>query len=704
MKTSFILLCLSLITCEKSEHRLWVQKAQDVWSLSIGDEPKINLLKAANAKPKLERLSVFESASLPFSLEAIKIRKDKDNVVIQIPLDSKEQIYGLGLQFKTVNRRSQILNLQVDHYGGRDDGRTHAPVPFYVSSKGYGLLINSASVITAYVGSSVRLDSKNKPPVKDRNLDESWDSQPPSDVIEMVIEAGNAEILLFSGNSTMEVVQKYNLYCGGGYLPPKWGLGFTYRTHTLHDAAEVEAEVTEFAKRDFPLDFIGLEPGWMNRSYPCSYEWDEIRFHEPEKMIKSLLDKGVRTNLWINPYIAPKAKLYDDLLPYAGSHLVWNGIVPDYSMPEARKVFSEFYTKNQLDIGVSGLKIDEVDGYDNWLWPKSATFPSGLSATEMRQTYGLQMQTMIADLYHAKNERTYGLVRASNAGSAHLPFVIYNDYYKHEDFITALINSGFSGLLWTPEVRQSDTAEEWLRRMQSVCFSPMAMINAWFSGTKPWSYPEVYNDVREVAKLRMALLPYIYSTFADYKFNGKPPIRPMQLLDGFIDDTSESLSNLDDTKNPYQLAIKKDIKDQYLFGESILVAPVFTGQTNRTVILPKGKWYDFYTGLYVGQNELIEIETPLSKIPLFVKDGGIIPMIEPRLHSPRPNEKLPLILKHYGTAANTFKLYDDDGVSFNFEKGDYSWTQLSISNTGTKEIKTSGRVFNYKDAVWQKVN
>jgi alpha-glucosidase (family GH31 glycosyl hydrolase) len=704
LKISVAILCLSIIACQESEHAKWAEKAQDIWSLRIGDEPKIDLLTAANAEPEFERLKAFDNASLPFSLDAIKIRKDKASIVIQIPLDPNEQIYGLGLQFKTVNRRSQVLDLQVDHYGGRDDGRTHAPIPFYVSTKGYGLLINSASIITAYIGSSVRLDSQNKPSAKDRNLDKSWDSQPPSDVIEMVIEADNAEILLFSGNSPMEAVQKYNLYSGGGYLPPKWGLGFTYRTHTLHDATEVEAEVAEFEKRDFPLDFIGLEPGWMNRSYPCSYEWDEKRFAEPEKMIKSLLDKGVRTNLWINPYIAPKAKLYDHLLPYAGSHLVWNGIVPDYSIPEARKVFSDFYIKNQLDIGVSGLKIDEVDGFDNWLWPKSATFPSGLNATQMRQTYGLLMQTMLADLYHAKNERTYGLVRASNAGSAHLPFVIYNDYYKHEDFITALINSGFSGVLWTPEVRQSATGEEWLRRMQAVCFSPMAMINAWFSGTKPWSYPEVYDDVREVAKLRMALLPYIYSTFADYKFNGKPPIRPMQLLDGFTDDQSESQSTLDDTKNPYQLAIKKDIKDQYLFGESILVAPVFTGQTKRTVILPKGKWYDFYSGAYIGQNEIIEIETPLSKIPLFVKDGSIIPMIEPGLHSPKPNEKLPLIIKYYGTVANTFKLYDDDGVSFNFEQGDHSWTELSISNTGTKEIKTSGKVFNYKDAVWQKAN
>lgn len=107
--------------------------------------------------------------------------------------------------------------------------------------------------------------------------------------------------------------------------------------------------------------------------------------------------------------------------------------------------------------------------------------------------------------------------------------VIYNDYYSHEDFITALINSGYSGVLWTPEVRSSKTSEEWLRRMQTVIFSPMAMINAWSSGTKPWSFPEVEKEVREIAMLRMQLMPYFYSEFAKYHFEGTPLFRGMNL-------------------------------------------------------------------------------------------------------------------------------------------------------------------------------
>ena len=140
----------------------------------------------------------------------------------------------------------------------------------------------------------------------------------------------------------------------------------------------------------------------------------------------------------------------------------------------------------------------------------------------MRQVYGLLFQKMSSDWFREMNRRTYGLVRASNAGASNLPYVIYNDYYSHRDFITALINSSFIGVLWDPEVRQSGSSEEWLRRMQSVCFSPMAMLNAWADGTKPWSFPEVEEQVREVAMLRMRLLPYLYSTFARYHFEGIP--------------------------------------------------------------------------------------------------------------------------------------------------------------------------------------
>ncbi|HEX9652435.1 MAG TPA: TIM-barrel domain-containing protein, partial [bacterium] len=551
-RLALILFLAFALACDQQKHDRslslhWTEKANGVWSCTVGKKDNIDLLHAAGAQPKMEALNQKPTVAFPLDKSLIKATQLHGKLYLRFPLADDEQIYGLGLQFKEVNRRQKVYRLQVDHYGSKDNGRTHAPVPFYVSSRGYGLLINSARYITVYVGTTVRVDSPNQPEVRDRNTDKNWTSRPPSDAIEILIPAQGAEVIVFGGESPLDAVSRYNLYCGGGSLPPKWGLGFTYRTHRLYSDRDVINEVKVFQERQFPLDFIGLEPGWQSASYPCTYEWDPQRFPQPEKFVEELRRMNVRTNLWLNPYVSPRASLYEKLLTFAGSHSVWTGIVPDYSIPDARRAFMDFFDKNQLDIGVSGVKIDECDGYDHWLWPDVATFPSGIEAEQLRQTYGLILQKMFADTYRQKNLRTYGLTRASNAGASALPFVIYNDYYSHEDFITALVNSSFSGILWTPEVRSSATGEEWLRRMQSVCFSPLAMINAWASGTRPWSFPEVYDAVKNVATLRMRLLPYLYSTFADYHFRGTPPIRAMALVENVNQAEMTEQTKLDDT-------------------------------------------------------------------------------------------------------------------------------------------------------------
>ncbi|MEZ4902119.1 MAG: glycoside hydrolase family 31 protein [Spirosomataceae bacterium] len=164
---------------------------------------------------------------------------------------------------------------------------------------------------------------------------------------------------------------------------------------------------------------------------------------------------------------------------------------------------------------------------------------------------------------------------------------------------------------------------------------------------------------------------------------------------------------LDATANPYGLSIKKDIKDQYMMGDYILVAPMFAGEKSREVFLPQGKWYDFYTGDLVGENQAITITPSLDKIPLFVKNGGIIPMVVPHLHAPKAGEIYPLEIRHYGDALGSFELYDDDGVSFDFEKGHYSLTRLSVTKNAGGQLKgeeimpTTGKPFGYsKNAKW----
>ena len=670
----------------------WKEVAPGVWKGVVGNPESYSLLSVANVSPRIEGFTRLPEVPLPALANEIvgEIQDGKAN--LRIPLERGEQLYGFGLNFQTVHQRGRILNLHVDHYGGKDNGRTHAPVPFYISSLGYGVFVNSARYLTVYAGSGARKDSPNAPVPKDRNTDKTWTSAPYSDAVSIQVPAPGIEIYLFAGPTPMDVVRRYNLFCGGGPLPPRWGLGFVQRTKKLYTDKDVEREVNEFEAQGFPLDVIGLEPGWQSKAYPCTFEWDKTRFPAPADFVKAMAERNVRINLWTNPYVSPESDIYKEMYPLSGTHTVWCGIVPDFADARARDLFSGKFDKEHIGIGVSGYKIDEIDGYDRYLWPDVATFPSGVSAEQMRQTYGLWVQRITTDIYRNYNRRTYGLVRGSNGGGSSFPYVIYNDYYSHKDFITALINSGFCGVLWTPEVRGSKTSEEWLRRFQSVVFSPMAMINAWSSGTKPWSFPDVTDNIREYALLRMRMMPYWYTEFARYHFDGIPPFRALNLEAGFNPEQATvegELKDADLETNPYLESVRKEIKDQYMAGEYLLVAPMFAGQTERTVVLPLGDWYDFYTGEYVGNGEKITVKPGLERIPVFVKDGGIIPMMDPLLHAPKSGEKINLEIRHYGKAEGSYRLYDDDGETFDYENGAYSWREIKVTRDRKGRLKGS---------------
>ncbi|MFI3295423.1 MAG: glycoside hydrolase family 31 protein, partial [Rikenellaceae bacterium] len=490
-----IFIILSVLFCaasccdsQKTDGQVvWVEEFPSVWSATLGEPEQFNLLNATGVAPRSEVLSGGNAASLPFDQSKIKYTVHNSRTCITISISADEQIYGLGLNFKSLSQRGAIKQLHMDHYSNSDNGRTHAPVPFFVSSQGYGILFNSARYIDAWVTSAVRTDSENPPVATDRTTNPHWSAQPYSDNMEILIPADGVELVLFSGETMMDVVASFNLYTGGGFIPPKWGLGFWQRTPTAFSDGDALEEADSFVEHDFPLDVIGLEPGWHSYAYPCSFEWDSVRFANAPEFVEQMQQRNIKVNLWANPYLSPESSLFEPMNQYVGSHTVWCGTVPDYTMPQAQKLFQDHITKHQLQMGVSGYKIDEVDGYDCWLWPDVATFPSGLDGEQMRSVYGNLVMKTILDSYRAQNQRTYGMVRGVNAGGSSFPFVIYNDNYSHQDFITAISSASFIGVQWTPEVRASGSSQEWLRRMQTTCFSPLALINAWADGTKPWS-------------------------------------------------------------------------------------------------------------------------------------------------------------------------------------------------------------------------
>jgi alpha-glucosidase (family GH31 glycosyl hydrolase) len=708
----------------------WTEVAPGVWKTTIGTPETLTLLRAAGSlSPKTAALAALPPAAFPLPPAEIEARRWDGKTAVRFPLAADEDIYGLGVDFAGLRRNGAIFELHVDHWDSRRGitGRTHAPVPLYVSSRGFAVLFDAARYLKVTVGHGVRLAAKEKPPAIDRTTNtirpvrpgdapvaQRWQSQPRSDSIEVLAGAAGLEVYVFAGPTALDAVRRYNLFTGGGALPPKWGLGFLNRVRTQYTAAQVLADIEEFRRQGLPLDMIGLEPGWMDHAYPCSLRWDPERFPDPTAFLAAVARHGVRVNLWFNPYVGPPATpLHARLLPYAGTHLVWNGIVPDYSLPEARRILIDHLRAEVIDrhpTAVGGFKIDEVDGYDRYLWPESAVFPSGRDAEQLRQTYGLLVQQAVATAFRESGRRTMGQVRGTNAGASPYPFVIYNDNYEFEGYLTAVSNSGFAGVLWSPEVRGSNSGLDMLRRTQAVCFSPLALYNGWASAQKLWTHAEVRDAIRAALVLRLRLLPYLYTAFAQYHHEGTPVIRPMPLaMQGRAAATPAAAGILDATHNPYEVPpAAREVKDQYLLGDHLLVAPLAPTAKSRRVLLPPGRWYDFYTGRLAGADQTIEVTPALAEIPLFVRDGALIPLLAGEWqHVPAAGETAPLEIRHYGEAPGRGRVYDDDGETFAYERGEFSWTRLAAERgpdgawRGRAEPEQAVRRWSYGAVTWR---
>ena len=648
----------------------WHKVAPGVWRARIGRKDRLDLLTAAEAQPASDGLKELPAVeTLPVDPLLSTGETVAGHVVTNMPLVPDEKLYGLGLQMHGSDRRGGVYHLRVDHYSQGKD-RLHAPTPLYVSSRGYAVFFNTGQPISIYAGVGNRLGAPGNPRPRDRNTDPDWEAQPRSDSVEASVKATGLEVYLFAGPTPMEALRRYNLFCGGGALPPRWALGFWHRVPLAASAEDVLNETAEFDQRGFPLDVLGLEPGWQSRSYPGTFVWSDNRFPDPKAFLNKMSASGLHVNLWENPYIAENSPLFDPLKPYFASHTVWLGAVADLNIPQAADIIRQHHKAVGVDLGVSGYKIDEVDGTDVWLWPDHAAFPSGIAGDQMRQVYGVLWQRELTKLFHASGKRTFGLVRGSNGGASRFPFAIYSDTYDHREYVTGITSAGLAGVMWCAEARSASNGEEWVRRMQTAVLSHIAQLNAWADGTKPWSFPGYEEPVKKAMNFRIEIGPYLYTAFAQYHYQGTPVIRAMSLVDGGQE------------------------TDQYLLGDDILVAPMFTGTKSRKVRLPKGNWYDYETGELAGNGTTIEITPALDKIPIYVRDGALIPTIAPQLRAGKLAPQTPLIIRQYGQASGKGLLYDDDGETFGYEQGHFGWFTLSAPAVGTGTLTrdtTQGR-------------
>jgi len=573
--------------------------------------------------------------------------------VLTMPIDPDAGVYGFGLQLKGFQQRGKKKTVRANADPVADSGDSHAPVPFFVTTDGYGIFVDSARYVSFYNGKAKRRDTGDNAadaaPLRREvalTTDELYAAVSAGADTIMTIEipfAQGVDVYYIKGDSVLDIVSQFNLLAGGGCMPPLWGLGGFYRCCGQFNEEQVLDIARRFRELEIPCDILGLEPGWQTCAYSCSFTWDrEGRFPHPEETVNTLVDMGFHVNLWEHAFTSPRSPIYDALKPYAGNYEVfYKGLVPDFTLDGARDIFAA-HQKTLVDMGITGFKLDECDGSDytgGWTFPDCEEFPSGMDGEQYHNLIGLlYSQTMMQAL---GSTRTLSEVRNMGALAASYPFVLYSDLYAHKDFIRGVVNSGFSGILWAPEVREGQCAEDLIRRVQTVVFSAQALVNAWYLDRMPWEEFGCTDEIRRLFRIRMQLLPYLYTMFYDYHTTGKPPVRAM-------------VCDYQDERESW------DCEDEYLFGDSMLVAPMTAGEHERDVWLPCGTWYNFFTNeKYEGGVHHIVTED----IPVFVREGTLLPLAQPVQHI-CGDTQFAVTLRAYGDCgASVCRLIEDDGVT-----------------------------------------
>lgn len=531
--------------------------------------------------------TVGEDHPAPFGETDIGFEVSARGCTLTLPL--RGEVYGFGLQLKAFRHTLAKRVLRCNADAPSQSGESHAPVPFFVTTAGYGVLIDSARDVAFSCGQARKKGtSRHFAHAPGSSAPEATEAAYRNELsgaaTTMLVEIPNAagvDIYLFAGGNMLDAVQKYVMFCGGGAAMPEWGLGVWYRMYGASVAADWVRLAERFKADGLPVSVIGLEPGWQTHAYSCSFQFDGSRLGDAQGAISQLQAMGYRINLWEHCYTHPSSPIYEALMPYSGDYEVWGGLVPDFAMRQAREIF----LKQQQTLGADSFKLDECDGSDHtggWSYPDSARFPSGLDGEQMHHLLGLLYQQTINEAFPDACHS----VRASGAMAAPYPFVLYSDLYDHRDFIRGVVNAGFSGLLWAPEVRHASSLKDLIRRLQTALFSPQMLVNAWYLKNPPWEQldtdlnnrgermPEAGQALRMVRDLfekRRELAVYLARMYQQYQTTGKPVFRAL-ILD-YPQDADCQL-----------------IDDAYLMGDHYLFAPLTALSDTRDVYLPQGSW------------------------------------------------------------------------------------------------------------------
>lgn len=608
-------------------------------------------------------------------------------------LQEGERFIGLGEKTGSLDRKGHgYTNWNTDNFGyGSGADPLYSSIPFYIgihSKLVYGIFFdNTHKTFFNFGASNDRFSS-------------------------FAADAGEMNYYFIHGENVREIIREYTHLTGRMELPPLWSIGYQQCRYSYYPDKEVLSIADTFREKDIPADTIVFDIHYMEK-YKI-FTWSKRDFPDPKGLLTQLREKGFNVVLMCDPGIKVEAgyEAYDDGLKkdvfikypdgqnYTGQ--VWPGWChfPDFTNPKTRSWWKDHF-KEYVNLGVQGFwnDMNEIATWGNML-PENIEMDFEGNKSTMRRgrnIYGFQMARSTYEGTKAlmKNKRPFNLTRSGYSGIQRYAAVWTGDnvaYDEHMMLGVRIVNSmGLSGVAFAGYdvggfVGNADSKlfARWISiGALSPFFRGHSMINS--RDSEPWSYGEEVEQIsRNYIKFRYKLLPYLYSLFYEASENGMPVQRSLAI------DYAHDARVYD---GHYQ--------HQYLFGPFILVAPVESHKEFLKVLLPEGDvWYSVYNGhRYVANQELIA-ESPLHRLPIYIKGGAIIPMQPVRQHTGEPNDQLNLHV-YAGLTNSSFEFYEDDGSSFDYQKNSFAkrWIEYRpVEKTLT--LKSTEGSFN---SVYRKV-
>jgi alpha-D-xyloside xylohydrolase len=527
---------------------------------------------------------------IPFSF----VRRASDlarRTAATFQLAHDEKIFGCGESFTRLNKRGQRVNAWTRDGMGVQNEFMYKPIPFFLSSAGYGMFVHTSAPVTFDFGKTY--DQHNVIYTGDENLD----------------------LFIFLGEPK-DILSEYTALTGRSPVPPLWSFGFWMSRITYKSEDEVRDVAAKLRQYRVPADVIHLDTGWFETDWRSNYQFSTTRFRDPAKMISDLKRQGFHISLWQYTYFTPKNELYKEIVANGyevkneSGGLPFEDAVLDMSNPAAVRWYQSKLA-NLLKLGVGAIKVDFGEGA-----PLNGQYASGRTGLYEHNLYPLRYNKAVADITKEVTGDQIIWARSAWAGSQRYPLHWGGDAENTDSAMAAELRGGLSfGLsgftYWSHDVggfvdrAPRDLYRRWLA--WGVLTSHTRAHGA--PPREPWEYDEALTeDFRRALGLKYSLMPYILAQAKDASAHGFPMVRAL-----FFEYPQDPTAWL--------------IDDEYMFGSDLLVAPLMESGTGRNVYLPPGAWIDYQTGRAYRGAQWQQIEAGQIPVVLLVRDHAVIPHV-----------------------------------------------------------------------------